>query len=40
MRLLALYNPAGAEHALEALPDFRELSAGQQLGLDSAVTRL
>jgi oxalate decarboxylase/phosphoglucose isomerase-like protein (cupin superfamily) len=29
MRLLALYNPAGAEHALEGLPDFTELPAGQ-----------
>jgi oxalate decarboxylase/phosphoglucose isomerase-like protein (cupin superfamily) len=32
MRLLALYNPAGAEHALESLPDYGELPAGQQLG--------
>jgi oxalate decarboxylase/phosphoglucose isomerase-like protein (cupin superfamily) len=32
MRLLALYNPAGAEHALEGLPDFKELSPGQLLG--------
>jgi hypothetical protein len=31
MRLLALYNPGGAEHALESLPDFQELPAGQQL---------
>jgi oxalate decarboxylase/phosphoglucose isomerase-like protein (cupin superfamily) len=31
MRLLALYNPAGAEAALETLPDFREMPAGQQL---------
>ena len=31
MRLLALYNPAGAEAALESLPDFREMAAGQQL---------
>jgi oxalate decarboxylase/phosphoglucose isomerase-like protein (cupin superfamily) len=29
LRLLALYNPGGAEKALEALPDFRELPAGQ-----------
>ena len=28
MRLLAIYNPAGAEKALETLPDFRELPAG------------
>ena len=28
MRLLALYNPAGAEKALETLPDFREEPAG------------
>ena len=28
MRLLALYNPAGAEKALEGLPDFRQLDAG------------
>jgi oxalate decarboxylase/phosphoglucose isomerase-like protein (cupin superfamily) len=28
MRLLALYNPAGAEKALSGLPDFREEPAG------------
>jgi oxalate decarboxylase/phosphoglucose isomerase-like protein (cupin superfamily) len=28
MRLLALYNPAGAEKALQGLPDFREEPAG------------
>jgi oxalate decarboxylase/phosphoglucose isomerase-like protein (cupin superfamily) len=28
MRLLALYNPAGAEKVLEGLPDFRQLDAG------------
>jgi oxalate decarboxylase/phosphoglucose isomerase-like protein (cupin superfamily) len=28
MRLLALYNPAGAEKALEGLPDFRQHAAG------------
>jgi oxalate decarboxylase/phosphoglucose isomerase-like protein (cupin superfamily) len=28
MRLLALYNPAGAEKALETLPDFREEPPG------------
>jgi oxalate decarboxylase/phosphoglucose isomerase-like protein (cupin superfamily) len=28
MRLLALYNPAGAEKALAGLPDFREEPAG------------
>jgi oxalate decarboxylase/phosphoglucose isomerase-like protein (cupin superfamily) len=32
MRLLALYNPGGAEHALETLPDFQQLPAGQLLG--------
>jgi oxalate decarboxylase/phosphoglucose isomerase-like protein (cupin superfamily) len=31
MRLLALYNPTGAEHALESLPDFSELAAGQRV---------
>ena len=29
MRLLAVYNPAGPEKALEDLPDFRQLPAGQ-----------
>jgi hypothetical protein len=29
MRLLALYNPGGAERALRDLPDFREVEAGQ-----------
>ncbi len=28
VRLLALYNPAGAEKALETLPDFRLIPAG------------
>jgi hypothetical protein len=28
MRLLALYNPGGAEKALSGLPDFQEVSAG------------
>jgi oxalate decarboxylase/phosphoglucose isomerase-like protein (cupin superfamily) len=28
LRLLALYNPGGAEKALEGLPDFREVPAG------------
>ena len=28
MRLLAVYNPGGAEKALETLPDFREEPAG------------
>lgn len=32
MRLLALYNPGGAEKALEGLPDFQELPAGQTPG--------
>lgn len=36
LRLLALYNPGGAEKALEELPDFRELPAGQQPGWDRA----
>jgi oxalate decarboxylase/phosphoglucose isomerase-like protein (cupin superfamily) len=29
LRLLAMYNPAGAEKGLEALPDFREIPAGE-----------
>jgi oxalate decarboxylase/phosphoglucose isomerase-like protein (cupin superfamily) len=29
MRLLALYNPGGAEKVLEGLPDFRQVAAGQ-----------
>lgn len=29
MRLLALYNPGGAEKALRDLPDFREVPAGR-----------
>ena len=32
MRLLAVYNPGGAEKVLEGLPDFRELAAGQAPG--------
>jgi oxalate decarboxylase/phosphoglucose isomerase-like protein (cupin superfamily) len=28
MRLLAVYNPGGAEQALTGLPDFRELAPG------------
>jgi oxalate decarboxylase/phosphoglucose isomerase-like protein (cupin superfamily) len=32
LRLLALYNPGGAEKALQALPDFREIPAGQDAG--------
>ena len=28
LRLLALYNPGGAEKVLEGLPDFREIPAG------------
>jgi oxalate decarboxylase/phosphoglucose isomerase-like protein (cupin superfamily) len=28
LRLLALYNPGGAEKALEGLPDYREVPAG------------
>jgi oxalate decarboxylase/phosphoglucose isomerase-like protein (cupin superfamily) len=34
LRLLALYNPGGAEKALKELPDFRELPAGEQPGWD------
>ena len=30
MRLLALYNPGGAEKALEGLPDFQELPPSQE----------
>jgi oxalate decarboxylase/phosphoglucose isomerase-like protein (cupin superfamily) len=33
LRLLALYNPAGAEHALLNLPDYRSTPAGQILAL-------
>ncbi len=33
LRLLALYNPAGAEHALLSLPDYRSTPAGQVLAL-------
>lgn len=29
LRLLALYNPGGSEKALEGLPDFREVPAGE-----------
>lgn len=29
LRLLALYNPGGAEKALEGLPDFRQLPVGE-----------
>ena len=29
MRLLAVYNPGGAERALAGLPDFREIPAGE-----------
>jgi oxalate decarboxylase/phosphoglucose isomerase-like protein (cupin superfamily) len=31
LRLLALYNPGGAEKTLEGLPDFREVPAGQDV---------
>ena len=31
LRLLALYNPGGAEKALAGLPDFREVPAGQDV---------
>lgn len=31
--LLAIYAPGGAEEALKGLPDFREVPAGQALGL-------
>jgi oxalate decarboxylase/phosphoglucose isomerase-like protein (cupin superfamily) len=33
LRLLALYNPGGAEQALRELPDFREVEAGRLPGL-------
>lgn len=33
LQLLAIYNPAGAEHALTQLPDFREAPAGELPGL-------
>jgi oxalate decarboxylase/phosphoglucose isomerase-like protein (cupin superfamily) len=36
MRLLALYNPAGAEKALTGLPDFREEPAGTIAGWSRA----
>jgi oxalate decarboxylase/phosphoglucose isomerase-like protein (cupin superfamily) len=36
MRLLALYNPAGAEKALEGLPDFHEEPAGKIPGWSRA----
>jgi oxalate decarboxylase/phosphoglucose isomerase-like protein (cupin superfamily) len=36
MRLLALYNPAGAELALAGLPDFREEPPGQIPGWSRA----
>lgn len=41
MRLLALYNPAGAEAALETLPDFREMAAeaGHPHSLDSLAAK-
>ena len=29
LRLLAIYNPGGAEKVLEGLPDFREVPAGE-----------
>ena len=32
LRLLALYNPGGAEKALETLPDFREVPPGEPPG--------
>lgn len=33
LRLLAIYNPGGAEQLLETLPDFVEVPAGQAPGL-------
>jgi hypothetical protein len=33
LRLLALYNPGGAERALIDLPDYRSTAPGQVLGL-------
>jgi oxalate decarboxylase/phosphoglucose isomerase-like protein (cupin superfamily) len=32
MRLLAVYNPGGAENALRGLPDFREHAPGERPG--------
>jgi oxalate decarboxylase/phosphoglucose isomerase-like protein (cupin superfamily) len=32
MRLLAVYNPGGAENALRDLPDFREHAPGERPG--------
>ncbi len=32
LRLLAIYNPGGAEKALESLPDFRQVPAGEDAG--------
>jgi oxalate decarboxylase/phosphoglucose isomerase-like protein (cupin superfamily) len=36
LRLLALYNPGGAERALVELPDYRSTPAGRVLGLRRA----
>ncbi len=36
MRLIALYNPGGAELALKELADFQETLAGEQLGWERA----
>ena len=33
LRLLALYNPGGAERALVDLPDYRQTPAGRTVGL-------
>ena len=33
LRLLAIYNPGGAERGLRDLPDFREAAAGTTIGL-------
>jgi oxalate decarboxylase/phosphoglucose isomerase-like protein (cupin superfamily) len=32
LRLLALYNPGGAEKALRGLPDFKQFGAGENAG--------
>ncbi len=39
LRLLALYNPAGAERALLDLPDYRSTPAGKILALRRSVGR-
>jgi oxalate decarboxylase/phosphoglucose isomerase-like protein (cupin superfamily) len=36
LRLLALYNPGGAERALTSAPDYRQVPPGEQPGLQRA----